>query len=394
MTKARKQRVPRRFYVLTALIYLPVFYSLAVIGAHWYGFVIVGLSFCVLMGYRRWATWKWWHMLVCLSCAFLVAFGGLTFSRPRWDVSLPGQVGAGTLRTFTKLPLDEGTRSGEVFSDVELWKAPEGYTYGIVELPTCKLEVLTRNEGRDDVAVLQLHGGAFVAGLNDLYRTFARRFCDLTDGGTVYTLDYRLAPTYPYPSQQNDVRDAWNYLTKTLGYQPGRIIVTGDSAGGNLVLNLGLRLRDEGEPMPMALIGFSPWADLSNSGESHIENATKDPTFGIPEKDFDGVTPVGVSTTYPDGLDAKNPYLSPTYGDYSGFPPMLLQAGELEVLLSDSEIVYQNAISHGVDCTFTIYPGMFHVFQGSLDLLPESKSAWGEVASFIQRMMNLYAPTN
>ena len=99
------------------------------------------------------------------------------------------------------------------------------------------------------------------------------------------------------------------------------------------------------------------------------------------------MTPVGVDTTYPDGLNAQTPYLSPSFGDYAGFPPMLLQAGELEVLLSDSQMVYDNAVSHGVDCTFTVYPGMFHVFQGSLDLLPESREAWEEIGDFMARVM-------
>ena len=96
---------------------------------------------------------------------------------------------------------------------------------------------------------------------------------------------------------------------------------------------------------------------------------------------------MGVKSTYADGLNARDPYLSPSYADYAGFPPMLLQAGELEVLLSDSEAIYQNALAHGVDVTFTVYPGMFHVFQGSLDLLPESREAWAEIAAFVQRTL-------
>lgn len=388
MTTKAKQRIPRLFYGLTALIYVPVFYSLAVIQAHWYGFVIVGVSFCMLIGYRHWAAWKWWHMVACLFLSFVVAFGGLYFSRPRWDVSLPGQVGAGTLHLFMNLPIDQSVRSGSGLSEVELWKAPEGYTMTKEALPACTIEVLRKTGSDSPNAVLQLHGGAFVTGLNDLYRTMATRFSDMADGAAVFTLDYRLSPPYPYPSQQNDVMDAWHYLTITLGYAADQIIVTGDSAGGNLVLNLGLRLRDNGQPMPKALIAFSPWADLSNSGETHLKNATNDPTFGIAEKAFDGVTPVGVPTDYIDGLKTQNPYVSPSFGDYSGFPPMLLQAGELEVLLSDSQLIYDNAVSHGVDCTFTVYSGMFHVFQGSLDLLPESRAAWAEVKDFIQRVLS------
>ena len=235
---------------------------------------------------------------------------------------------------------------------MSVWHVPEGYSLETIQLPLSTMEVLSPLEGQNDWAVLQLHGGAFVGGLNDLYRLMAVKYSGLADGGRVYTLDYRLWPAYAYPSQQNDTMDAWSYLTGTAGYAADHIFVVGDSAGGNLALSLVLRLRDEGRALPAGIIAMSPWADLSNSGPSHLENATVDPSFGLERGQWDGVTPVGVETTYPDGLNAQTPYLSPSFGDYAGFPPMLLQAGELEVLLSDSQMVYDNAVSHGVDCTF------------------------------------------
>ena len=180
--------------------------------------------------------------------------------------------------------------------------------------------------------------------------------------------------------------DAWQYLTDTLGYPPENLIVAGDSAGGNLALSLGLRLRDSGLPLPTGFVCMSPWADLSNSGPSHQYNATLDPSFGVDEKDYHG-QPVGVTTTYTDGLNAKDPYLSPSFGNYQTFPPMLLQAGSVEVLLSDSEMVYDNARANGVDAHLTVYKGMFHVFQGAMDLLPESKAAWDEIGVFLAARM-------
>ena len=176
--------------------------------------------------------------------------------------------------------------------------------------------------------------------------------------------------------------DAWAYLTGSLGYAADHIVVAGDSAGGNLALSLGLRLRDAGGPMPCGFVCMSPWADLTNSGASHVYNATKDPSFGIAEEDFHGQA-VGVDSTYADGLNAANPDISPAFGEYNGFPPMLLQAGSLEVLLSDSETVYENAKAYGVDCTLTVYQGMFHVFQGTLDRLEASRLAWAEVGRFL-----------
>lgn len=385
-SKLEKPRVPKRFYLLTLLIYLPVFYCLTVIQARWYGYALAVATFAALLWIRRSAAWHGWHIPLCFALAFVTAFLGLYFSRPRWDVSLPGQIGSGTLRVFVRLPVDQSVKSGETFGEISAWKAADGYSFSRVQLTDCSMEVLKKDDSGSDYAILQFHGGAFVSGLNDLYRMMAERYCDMANGASVFTLDYRLAPGHPYPAQQEDAMDAWVYLTQTLGYDPGRVILTGDSAGGNLVLSLCLRLRDQGRPLPAALIALSPWADLGNTGPSHIENATVDPTFGLDKKDFDGITPVGVETTYPDKLDVRDPYLSPSFGDYHGFPPMLLQAGELEVLLSDSEMIEQNARKNGVLCTLTVYPGMFHVFQGSLDLLPESRDAWTEIAAFISDM--------
>lgn len=381
--KLEKPRIPKRFYFITLMLFLPVFYCLMVIRAHWFGFVIAGLSFAGLMWLRHSRFWRGWHATLCFLLAYLAAFGGLSLSRPRWDVSLPGQIGGGTVRLFTHLTDNTVTLES---LEIAPWQLTDGYEASCIQLPNCTMEVTMPTGGGNGYAILQLHGGAFVSGLNDLYRRMAVRYSAMAGGAAVFTLDYRLYPDAPYPAQQDDAMDAWCYLTKTLGYSAQSILITGDSAGGNLTLSLALRLRDEGSPMPAALIALSPWADLSNSGPSHITNATIDPSFGLERGKWDGVTPVGVSTTYPDGLNAQDAYLSPSFGDYSGFPPMLIQAGDLEVLLSDSQMVYDNAIQNGVDCTLTVYTGMFHVFQGSLDLLPESREAWKEMADFVGRI--------
>lgn len=175
-----------------------------------------------------------WHAPVCFTLAFLSAYAGLSLSRPRWDVSLPGQIGGGTVWLFTHLTADEQAAG---VLDMTVWHVPEGYSLETVQLPLSAMEVLSPLEGQNDWAVLQLHGGAFVGGLNDLYRMMAVKYSGLTDGGWVYTLDYRLWPAYAYPSQQNDAMDAWTYLTGTAGYAADHIFVVGDSAGGNLALS-------------------------------------------------------------------------------------------------------------------------------------------------------------
>ena len=385
MQTPSKPRPHLLFVLMMLLMYMPLFFSLAMAQARWYGWVATAFSFWMLLWMHDRPFWHSWRIALCFVSAYLVAFLGLYAARPLWDVSLSAQISSGMVRTFTALPAEDQAFSKSVLGNMG-WTPPAGYEDVTVALPASSLELLRKTGSASDRAILQFHGGAFVAGLYDLYRQFAVQYSQLYDNCMVATLDYRLAPTYPYPCQQNDAMDAWRYLTDQLGYAADHIIVVGDSAGGNLALSLGLRLRDQHKPLPCGFVCMSPWADLSNSGSSHVYNATADPSFGVAAKDFHG-QPVGVNSTYADGLDATDPYLSPSFGDYTGFPPMLLQAGSIEVLLSDSEMVYDNAKQHGVDCTLTVYKGMFHVFQGALDLLPESKRAWEEVGRFLKERL-------
>lgn len=384
----QQQRKPRPHVLATVMMlvtYLPVFFCLAMVGAQWYGWVAAALSFWALLWMHGRDFWHSWRIGLCFLSAYLLAFLGLYAARPSWDVSLAAQVGRGMLRTFTALPAQDQALGKKLLASGR-WTPPEGYTLHEVQLPHARMELLTRDGAQNRRALLQLHGGAFVEGLYDVYRDFAVLYSQRYGDCLVATLDYRLAPAYPYPAQQEDAMDAWRYLTESLGYEAADIIVAGDSAGGNLALSLGLRLRDRGLPMPCGFVCMSPWADLSNSGPSHVENATLDPSFGVAAKDYHGQA-VGVNTTYPDGLDATDPYLSPSFGDYSGFPPMLLQAGSIEVLLSDSQMVWDSAVAHGVDCTLTVYTGMFHVFQAAKELLPESRQAWEEIGRFLAARM-------
>ena len=371
------------FVLLMLLMYLPILFCLSMIQAKWYGWIGAVLSFGLLFWMHSKAFWHSWRILLCFVSAYLVALLGLYIARPVWDVSFAAQMSSGIVRTFTSLPKQDQELGVSLLARGN-WVPPEGYTNEVIPLPKSRLEILRKTGSQSHRAILQYHGGAFVAGLNDLYRKFAVRYSGMFGDCLVASLDYRLAPVNPYPCQQEDALDAWRYLTVTLGYAPSNIVVVGDSAGGNLALSLGLRLRDRGEALPAGFVCMSPWADLSNSGPSHVYNATVDPSFGIEVKDFHG-QPVGVDTTYTGGLDAKDPYVSPSFGDYHGFTPMLLQAGSIEVLLSDSEMVYENARANKVDCTLTVYNGMFHVFQGALDLLPESKSAWVEISEFLRK---------
>ena len=130
-------------------------------------------------------------------------------------------------------------------------------------------------------------------------------------------------------------------------------------------------------PMPAGIIAMSPWTDLTASGESYTTNYEKDPLFGNTRESLI------YQNDYPGDHDPMDAYISPLFGDFRGFPPMLIQEGSIEMLLSDSVSVAAKARSQGVKVRLSIYEGMFHVFQMAYLNIPESKKAWAEAGKFI-----------
>lgn len=296
-----------------------------------------------------------------------------------------------SLRLLLRVPGlrgDDFLRAARAYVNSEsVWKAPMGYANTRVPLKSCTAELLRKDGAPHEKAVLLLHGGAYILKLSNIYRSMAVRYSRLAADADVFCPDYRLAPEHVFPAALEDALDAWNWLLAQ-GYKPENILVAGDSAGGNLALALSLKLRDAGRKLPRALVCMSPWTDMTGSGASHLENAAIDPIFGnnpeyMPPKDNVMPKTLPFVLSYAGKTAPKNPYLSPFFAEYTGFPPMLIQVGTDEILASDSEIVYRHALEAGVDATLTRYYGLFHVFQIFGDALPESKHAWEEVRQFI-----------
>lgn len=204
--------------------------------------------------------------------------------------------------------------------------------------------------------ILHCHGGGYSTGSSLYARTLTSK---LTAAASMDVLcfDYRLAPENPYPAALTDALKVWDYLM-LLGYGASDVIVTGDSAGGNLALSLVLKLKEEKRMLPGGLVLMSPWTDLTSSGESFQAKAELDPVLNSAYIDR-------MVTAYAGGLDLKNPLISPLYGDFSGFPPVYIQVGENEILLSDAVRLYQALTDADVAVKMDTYPGMWHVFQMS-----------------------------
>ena len=245
---------------------------------------------------------------------------------------------------------------------------------------TMKLLSLKENPNTDYV-ILQLHGGGYTGAVRNAYYVFAGLYNELSHGCNVLTPDYRVAPENPYPAALEDALASYRWLLSK-GYYGEQIILAGDSAGGGLAMALCMELRTNGEPMPAGLVAMSPWTDLAITGESYTKNREIDPVFGA-----DGGGEMLLHSPYIGENDAKNPLISPMYGNFTGFPPMLIQVGTHEMLYDDAASVAKKAKEQGVPVRFTVYEGMFHVFQMSGTVIPESKRAWEEVGAFMHKVM-------
>lgn len=263
------------------------------------------------------------------------------------------------------------------------WICPNDYEYEIVETECFKMEYLRPAEVCTGRVVLQLHGGGYIGPMKNIYRDFAVQYSKRTMGGDVLTVDYRVAPEHPYPAALEDAAAAYLWLIEEKGYSPDKIVVAGDSAGGGLTLALCLFLRDHGYALPAGIIVMSPWTDLTCSGETMKTNFDRDPQFGGTKENM------LYNSTYIGEHDPTNPYLSPVFGTYEGFPPVLMQAGSVEVLLSDTLRVAEKLRREHVRLRVSVYDGMFHVFQMAFRLIPESQEAWEEVGTFLRIIYGL-----
>jgi len=221
--------------------------------------------------------------------------------------------------------------------------------------------------------ILFLHGGAYSTGSPDLYRHIAWRFANAARAEFV-AVDYRLAPEHPFPAALDDALAAWRGLLAE-GTEPRHCAFLGDSAGGGLALALALRLRDERGPLPAAIVGISPWTDLAITGDSARPGA-RDPMLEANDLHL-------LAAQYLGDGDARNPYISPLYGDPHGLPPTLLQVGGDEILKDDSVRMAERMRDAGCDVTLEIWPRMVHVWHAFAPVMPEARRAIDRAGDFI-----------
>ena len=223
--------------------------------------------------------------------------------------------------------------------------------------------------------IFHIHGGGFALGSAGGSAGLASSLARKT-GMRAVSADYRLAPEHPYPAALQDVTAAYRALAGQAG-SADQIVVSGESAGGNLAIELLIAGKAESLTMPAAALLLSPMTDLTVTGSSYAGKAHADPA----------ISAQAIRTRAADylaGTDPADPLVSPIFADLSGLPPLLIQAGSHEVLLDDATRLAAKAAADDVAVILDITPGVPHVFQAFAALLDEGDAALNRAARFVK----------
>ncbi len=234
----------------------------------------------------------------------------------------------------------------------------------------CK-QVTPEGWSEDGIVALYAYGGGYVSGspFEDLVVALPLA---THSGARIVMVDYRLSPEHPYPLPQQDMYRVYSALLENHGAE--RLALCGESAGGNQVLGLLLRLRDEGRDMPFCAAVLSPWCDLTNRGDSHVFNDGRDPSLNGRWVDL-------AAGLHANGHPLDDPGISPLYGNLAGLPPVMITTGSRDLLLSQCLRLAQRLRAAGTVCDLRVWEGLWHVFE--FYPIPEAETSIREIAAFV-----------
>ena len=235
-------------------------------------------------------------------------------------------------------------------------------------------EISEAHKGR---VLLHIHGGGYVfcpgeSGIDEgLLMAALGKYA-------VVSVDYRMVPDHPYPAALDDVVSVYKHLLTQ--YPPQNIGIFGSSAGGALTLSLVLRAKAENLPMPAAIAPGSPWSDIDKIGDTYFTHEGQDNVLVL----YDGWLKESAKL-YANGHDLKDPYISPVYGDVSGFPPTFLTSGTRDLFLSNTVRMHVKLRQAGVPADLMVFEGMSHVIYQSDPSVPEVRFHFAELTKFFDR---------
>jgi acetyl esterase/lipase len=263
-----------------------------------------------------------------------------------------------------------------------LFPAPEGVSYSNETLGGVPcLRVVPKHAAAGRV-LFYIHGGGYVHGGVNGYRGLAGRYAQALHA-EVYLPDYRQAPEHPFPTPIDDTFDAYRALLDS-GIDPRALVISGDSAGGAMIVTVMRKARDAGLPLPVAGVAISPWANLTHSGASATVRDGLDPLCSTAFLNtLARIFLAGELPTHPDA--------SPVFAPVHGLPPVLVQIGENEVMLSDAIRLAAHLGESRVRTSLEIWPGMFHVWHQFAGLLPQADQALRNAVRFLDDALQAQA---
>lgn len=249
---------------------------------------------------------------------------------------------------------------------------PKGTT--VTQVSEISAQWVNVNNSPRSKVLLYLHGGGYVQNTPKIHHALVARLVVCAGVRALY-VDYRLAPEYPFPVALDDTVAAYKWLLRQ-DTPAQKIIFAGDSAGGGLAIAAMLRLQEEKLVLPAAAVLLSPWCDLTMNGQSAIED--RDPIYSRQ-------TFLSFGKLYASGVPLEHPLLAPLTATFKNMPPILIQAGELELLRDDAIRLASCLRDAGTAVQLSIYRGLWHVWQIYPSfMVPESQVAIDEIGKFLR----------
>jgi acetyl esterase/lipase len=300
---------------------------------------------------------------------------GLHFceSMPSWQTTLSN--------SFRRRPKDVGPRSdiSELRQQFEhlflkFGSPPSDAVFEPAQIGPVNGEWVHTANSSPDRVLLYFHGGGYIAGSPLSHRPLVARFAAASEA-TAFSVDYRLAPEHAFPSAVRDGMDVYRHLTaKTV--LPKSVVIAGDGSGGGLAFAVLHAIRTGNLEMPAGCIAMSPWADLTLSGWSMLQNARSD-------RELDREMLFVAARQYLKKTNPGDPYASPCFANFKEFPPIMVHAGSREILRDDASRLGDRAADANIPVSVEIYDGMEHLFQGN-PAVPEAKVSLQRLGQFVR----------